>query len=110
MGTDIHAHAQNAEHRTSMSSIARGRISEERKRWRKDHPHGFFARPEKKKDGSTNLMKWKARIPGKKDSIWEGGYYPLTIEFSESYPQKPPKVQFPEGFYHPNIYPSGTVC
>mmetsp|Transcript_10241 Transcript_10241/g.25982 ORF Transcript_10241/g.25982 Transcript_10241/m.25982 type:complete len:160 (-) Transcript_10241:193-672(-) len=93
-----------------MSSIARGRITEERKRWRKDHPHGFFARPETKADGSMNLMRWKCHIPGKKGSLWEGGYYPIAIEFPEDYPQKPPKCKFPEKFYHPNIYPSGTVC
>ena len=81
-------------------------------------------------------MKWKCNIPGKKDTIWEGGYYPITIDFPEEYPQRPPKVRFrlprlrsplaleltrfsrlaspqckfPEGFYHPNVYPSGTVC
>ncbi|KAI9103118.1 lesswright [Phlyctochytrium arcticum] len=30
--------------------------------------------------------------------------------FPDDYPQKPPKVQFPAKFFHPNIYPSGTVC
>jgi ubiquitin-conjugating enzyme E2 I len=32
------------------------------------------------------------------------------MEFSEDYPHKPPKCKFPPGFFHPNIYPSGTVC
>lgn len=32
------------------------------------------------------------------------------MTFSQDYPQKPPKCAFPEKFYHPNIYPSGTVC
>jgi ubiquitin-conjugating enzyme E2 I len=87
----------------------------------------------------------------------EGGYYPLTMEFSEDYPAKPPKARsrlhakdsiepmllpnsvhqpdhvqvcggaaavnelvtqscvsvqckFDAGFFHPNVYPSGTVC
>ncbi len=34
----------------------------------------------------------------------------MTMEFSEDYPTKPPKCKFPAGFFHPNIYPSGTVC
>ncbi len=55
-------------------------------------------------------MRWKCRLPGKKGTLWEGGYYPLTITFNEDYPQKPPKCSFPEGFYHPNVYPSGNVC
>ena len=49
-------------------------------------------------------------IPGKKSTLWEAGFYPLTMEFSEDYPSKPPKCRFPQGFFHPNIYPSGTVC
>ena len=28
----------------------------------------------------------------------------------QDYPHKPPKCKFPAGFFHPNIYPSGTVC
>jgi ubiquitin-conjugating enzyme E2 I len=46
-------------------SIARARLSEERKEWRKDHPFGFHAKPMKNADGSVNLMKWECGIPGK---------------------------------------------
>ncbi|KAH7434592.1 hypothetical protein KP509_06G024900 [Ceratopteris richardii] len=41
---------------------------------------------------------------------WAGVFFPLTIHFSEDYPSKPPKCKFPQGFFHPNVYPSGTVC
>ncbi|CAD6334040.1 unnamed protein product [Miscanthus lutarioriparius] len=41
---------------------------------------------------------------------WEGGYFPLTHHFSEDYPSKPPKCKFPQGFFLPNVYPSGIVC
>jgi ubiquitin-conjugating enzyme E2 I len=37
-------------------------------------------------------MKWNCHIPGKPGTDWEGGYFPLTMEFSEDYPAKPPKV------------------
>ena len=37
-------------------------------------------------------MKWNCHIPGKPGTDWEGGYFPLTLEFSEEYPSKPPKV------------------
>jgi ubiquitin-protein ligase len=37
-------------------------------------------------------MKWKCYIPGKANTDWEGGFYPLSMEFSEDYPAKPPKV------------------
>ncbi|CAK9175572.1 unnamed protein product [Ilex paraguariensis] len=45
--------------------IARGRLAEERKAWRKNHPHGFVAKPESLPDGSVNLMVWQCTIPGK---------------------------------------------
>lgn len=41
---------------------------------------------------------------------WEGATYDLRLEFTEDYPDKPPKCRFDAGFFHPNIYPSGTVC
>lgn len=47
---------------------------------------------------------------GKKNTPWENGVYTLTMYFPEDYPQKPPKVQFPAKFFHPNVYDSGTVC
>lgn len=93
-----------------MSGVARARLAQERKDWRKDKPFGFMARPETADDGSVNLMKWKCFIPGKKGTDWEGGFYPLSMEFTDDYPAKPPKCKFPAGFFHPNIYPSGTVC
>lgn len=88
-----------------MSGIARGRLQEERKAWRKDHPHAFYAKPQ-----NGNIMVWECGIPGKSGTIWEGAVYPLIIEFSEDFPSKPPKCRFPANFFHPNIYPSGTVC
>lgn len=90
--------------------LATERIQQERKQWRKDHPFGFYARPTKNADGSMNLRLWKAGIPGKADTIWSGATYPITIAFPDDYPARPPKIRFPQGFYHPNVYPSGTIC
>ncbi|ODV91353.1 hypothetical protein CANCADRAFT_148214 [Tortispora caseinolytica NRRL Y-17796] len=86
------------------------RLQQERKDWRKDHPFGFWAKPQKNPDGSLNLMKWNVGIPGKKDTKWEGAVFPVTLTFPEEYPSRPPACHFPAGFYHPNIYPSGKVC
>ena len=58
-----------------------------------DHPIGFYARPESKGDGSTNMFKWEAGIPGKAGTDWEGGLYKVVMEFSEEYPSKPPKCK-----------------
>ena len=93
-----------------MSGIAIGRLSEERKNWRKDSLPGFYARPEKKSDNSTNLMKWEIGVPGKEGTDWAGGVFKGVFLFSDEYPSKPPKCKFVPPLFHPNIYPSGTVC
>lgn len=65
----------------------------------------------KSKNSSVDLCKWDCRLPGKEGTEWAGGSFPLTLEFSaDDYPAKPPKARFPAGFFHPNVYPSGTVC
>ncbi|GAA6002308.1 E2 SUMO-conjugating protein UBC9 [Rhodotorula paludigena] len=93
-----------------MSGICERRLAEERKQWRKDHPYGFWAKPKKNADGSMDLKTWEAGIPGKEGTPWEGGVFPLSLLFPDDYPSKPPKCKFPANFYHPNVYPSGTVC
>ena len=37
-------------------------------------------------------MSWEAILFGPEDSCWEGGFFKLTLEFSEDYPTKAPKV------------------
>jgi len=93
-----------------MAGIAAGRLTEERKSWRKDHPFGFIARPMKKDDGTLDLFNWECAIPGPKGSIWEGGLYKLKMLFRDDFPSTPPKCRFDPPLFHPNVYPSGTVC
>ena len=93
-----------------MAGIARGRLRAERKAWRKDHPYGFYARPTQNEDGSNNLMLWSCGIPGKDGTDWAGGVYKLTMAFPDDYPSKPPNCKFTPVLFHPNVYPSGTVC
>uniref|UniRef100_A0AAA9YHF5 Ubiquitin conjugating enzyme E2 I n=1 Tax=Homo sapiens TaxID=9606 RepID=A0AAA9YHF5_HUMAN len=120
-----------------MSGIALSRLAQERKAWRKDHPFGFVAVPTKNPDGTMNLMNWECAIPGKKgeglsDSLsghgrgpdrplggagpgfrltpWEGGLFKLRMLFKDDYPSSPPKCKFEPPLFHPNVYPSGTVC
>ncbi|EZG83061.1 putative ubiquitin conjugating enzyme [Gregarina niphandrodes] len=94
-----------------MSSIARKRLALERAEWRADHPAGFAARYAPAEEGqAADPLKWVCKIPGKKGGYWEGGEYTLLMDFSEDYPSKPPKCRFTPVLFHPNIYPSGTVC
>ena len=93
-----------------MSGIATARLTEERKAWRRDHPHGFVAKPKKGQSGALDLFEWECLIPGKKDTPWEGGSYRLRMTFKDDYPSSPPKCKFDPPLFHPNVYPSGTVC
>ncbi|BDA48251.1 SUMO-conjugating enzyme UBC9 [Coccomyxa sp. Obi] len=92
-----------------MSGVAQERLVQERKAWRQDHPFGFVAKPRSLPDGSVDMLHWDCRILGKTNTAWEGGVYPLELKFSEEYPSRPPVAEFPKGFFHPNVYASGTV-
>ncbi|KAK3706721.1 SUMO conjugating enzyme Hus5 [Vermiconidia calcicola] len=83
-------------------SLTQARLQEERKQWRKDHPFGFVARPAKTSAGTLDLKKWDCAIPGKDKTIWEGGLFKLEVQF--------PEGKFIPPLFHPNVYPSGTVC
>ncbi|KYK58337.1 ubiquitin-conjugating enzyme E2-18 kDa [Drechmeria coniospora] len=119
-------------------ALCQNRLQEERKQWRRDHPFGFYAKPARTKEGVLDLKNWECGIPGKDKTIWEGGLFKLNIIFPDEYPTKPPKCEpgvpcnrprpawhpatrrrtttdespgkfFPP-LFHPNVYPSGTVC
>ncbi|CAM9660261.1 unnamed protein product [Ectocarpus sp. 8 AP-2014] len=71
---------------------------------------GFHAKPMLKDDSSTDLLRWECGLPGPADTDWAGGLYTVTMEFTEDYPSKPPKCKFVPPLFHPNVYPSGTIC
>jgi len=74
-------------------------------RLQKDPPYGVNGAPE-----DNDIMKWDAVIFGPSDSPWDGGTFKLTMEFTEEYPNKPPKVRFTTKMFHPNIYNDGSIC
>ncbi|KAL1865727.1 SUMO conjugating enzyme Hus5 [Diaporthe australafricana] len=83
-------------------SLCMNRLQEERKLWRRDHPFGFYARPTRNSEGILDLKNWECGIPGKEKTIWEGGQFKMTVQF--------PDGKFVPPLFHPNVYPSGTVC
>jgi len=100
-----------------MATFAAKRLQQERTAFKKDHPFGFYAKFSPKRDGiGQDVYKWVCGIPGRAKGPWEGAVLKLIMEFSDEYPGKPPKCKFngvpPNGetVFHPNIYPSGTVC
>jgi len=88
------------------------RLNAEYDRWQKmkaDMP-GFEASPSRSTTGSVDYFKWHCKIPGLVDTPWEGGKYPLTIDFPDTFPTNPPKCFFPKGFLHINVFDSGQIC
>ncbi len=88
-------------------ALCQNRLQEERKQWRKDHPFGFYAKPQRNAAGVLDLKVWECGIPGKDKTLWEGGLFKLNVTFPDGeytscdpgtkltqaaeYPTKPPK-------------------
>ena len=58
---------------------------QERKKWRKDHRIGVYARPTAKDDGSSNLSSEKLEFLAKRTPTDK-----VKLEFNEDYPSTPP--------------------
>jgi ubiquitin-conjugating enzyme E2 I len=71
---------------------------------------GFYARSKKDPLGNLDLWKWDAGIIGKEGTMWEGSQLKISMDFPADYPTKPPRCRFVPPLFHPNVYPSGTVC
>mmetsp|Transcript_10782 Transcript_10782/g.12817 ORF Transcript_10782/g.12817 Transcript_10782/m.12817 type:complete len:215 (+) Transcript_10782:31-675(+) len=84
---------------------AKRRLMRDFRRLQQDPPQGVTGAPEE-----SNILKWSAVIFGPDDTPWEGGTFKLTLEFTEDYPNKPPKVVFVTKMFHPNIYANGQIC
>lgn len=90
-------------------ALCMNRLNEERKQWRRDHPFGFYAKPQRNAQGVLDLKVWECGIPGKEKTLWEGGLFKLSVIFPDGmftmayiyycknankcaeYPTKPPK-------------------
>ena len=94
--------------------LARARLQEERKAWRRDHPFGFVAKPSSRADGTQDLFTWDFDIPAKADSIWHPGVFGGKLVFDEDYPHRPPIARFDKiggkNLFHPNVFSDGQVC
>jgi len=55
-------------------------------------------------------MNWNAVIFGPEGTIWDGGIFRLSMEFSEDYPNKAPLVKFLTQLFHPNGTLSSLQC
>lgn len=57
-----------------------------------------------------NLYEWIGTIIGVKDTIYEGGYFKITISFPQNYPFVAPTIKFVTPIFHPNIHDNGEIC
>ncbi|KAK2196275.1 bifunctional Ubiquitin-conjugating enzyme [Babesia duncani] len=59
---------------------------------------------------NDDYFKWRVCFEGPPETAYEGGIFTVTLTFPSDFPNNPPKMQFQEEMWHPNIYPDGTVC
>lgn len=57
-----------------------------------------------------NIKKWRGYLIGQKDTVYDGGKFELSIEFTNEFPFKPPKIFFITPIYHCNINSRGGIC
>ncbi|KAM0683541.1 Ubiquitin-conjugating enzyme E2 2 [Mitosporidium daphniae] len=88
-----------------MSTPCRRRLMRDFRCIQQDPPPGVAGSPL-----SDNIMLWQAVIFGPEDTPFEDGTFRLVLRFDESYPNKPPSVQFISKMFHPNVYPDGQLC
>ncbi|XP_015063318.1 ubiquitin-conjugating enzyme E2 2-like isoform X2 [Solanum pennellii] len=82
-----------------MSTPAKKRLMRDFKRLQQDPPAGISGAPY-----DSNIMLWNAVIFGPDDTPWDGGTFKMTLQFSEDYPNKPPRVHFVSRMFHPNSF------
>jgi len=89
-----------------MTSQATARLARELKDLMKNPISGF--KVELANEG--NLFEWHVYIQGPKDTPQDGGIFKASLTFPDDYPNSPPKMKFLSDFWHPNVYPDGSVC
>lgn len=61
-------------------------------------------------DGNNPCI-WDVCIEGPDDTPYKGGKFHVTVDFTENYPFKAPKVNFKTKIYHPGVsQKDGTIC
>jgi ubiquitin-protein ligase len=89
-----------------MSIQTKKRLIEDYKEIKKNKSFNIFSGP-----NEISLFIWSSNLIGPDNTAWKGGVVRLILEFTEDYPETPPKIKFRNScFYHPNVYVSGELC
>eukprot|EP00915_Cephaloidophora_sp_WS-2016_P003332 GHVH01004466.1.p1 GENE.GHVH01004466.1~~GHVH01004466.1.p1 ORF type:complete len:165 (+),score=26.39 GHVH01004466.1:198-692(+) len=87
-----------------MTSLAKALLQKEYKRIRTTDSNFFIDLVD------DSLFKWLVSFPGPEGSLYEGGYFSSELEFPLDFPNQPPTMKINQDVFHPNVYPSGSVC
>ena len=97
-----------------MGDVATSRLMQERKDFNKDKPFGFWAKPRRRPDGSTDMFTWECGIPAVKESsayhLKDGNTYRIILKFGADFPARAPLATFSPPIFHTNVFPDGNVC
>ncbi len=84
--------------------MALSRLAHELKSINKDPNYYYSIMP-----SDDNFLKWDFNLIGPNDTLYEGGIFKGSINFTKEYPIKAPIVRF-NNIIHPNIHVTGEVC
>jgi len=93
-----------------MTSIGERRLHAEHTRIANALKPGFSASPKTNSNGTVDYYSWNCIVPGTHSTAWEGGYYPVRLEFPPEYPSVGPMAYFDKRIVHPNVWPTGNAC
>jgi ubiquitin-protein ligase len=86
--------------------MAMKRLRNEYKEWSESPCENYSICPDE-----NNFLNWNIMLILPDDTIFEGLVLKCSMEFSTSYPNKPPSFKFEDNnFIHPNIYLDGKMC
>jgi ubiquitin-conjugating enzyme E2 A len=89
----------------SGKSSALKRIQRDLEKVSRENDPGFVVNAD-----DDNLFSMTALIAGPESTMWEGGFFELSLTFTEEYPIQCPSVVFKSRMFHPNIYHDGRIC
>jgi ubiquitin-protein ligase len=49
------------------------------------------------------IFEWTGSIHGLESSPYEGGTFAFHVQFTDAYPEEPPKIHFTPKMYYPNV-------